>query len=100
MLNHPGEYLADYLENSEVSQSAMAKTIGVKPGHINEIIRKKRGVSGVFALKLELATGINADTWLNLQKNYDLALALEENPKLKSQIIKFRKSSKKSKKTA
>ena len=49
---HPGEVLQDELEEIGLTQSALAKHIGVLPKTINEICRCKRGISAEMAMKL------------------------------------------------
>ncbi len=69
---HPGEVLADELEEIGLTQSTLAKHIGVLPKTINEICRGKRGISAEMAMKLSLALGGNPQFWLNLQNNWQL----------------------------
>ncbi len=42
---HPGEVLRDELEEIGLTQTALAKHIGVLPKTVNEICRGKRGIS-------------------------------------------------------
>ena len=72
---HPGEFLQDILAEREISQSQLAKHIGVEPGVINLICRGKRGISAAMAKKLGRALGTDAELWVNLQSGYDLTLA-------------------------
>lgn len=70
---HPGQVLADELEERGISQTGLAKHIGVLPRTINEICRGKRGISAEMAVRLSLALGASPQFWLNLQKNWDLS---------------------------
>ena len=70
---HPGEVLRDELEEIGLTQSALAKHIGVLPKTINEIIRGKRGISAEMAMKLSKALGGSPQFWLNLQNNWELS---------------------------
>jgi addiction module HigA family antidote len=70
---HPGEVLKDELEEIELTQSALAKHIGVLPKTINEICRGKRGISAEMAMKLSKALGGSPQFWLNLQNNWKLS---------------------------
>ena len=70
---HPGRVLSDELEERAISQSALARHIGVLPRTINEVCREKRGISAELAVKLSMALGASPDFWLNLQKNWELA---------------------------
>ena len=70
---HPGRFLyEDFLEPSGISQSALARHIGVNPRVINEICREKRGISLRMAQLLEAALGMSAEFWINAQAAYDL----------------------------
>ena len=42
---HPGEHLAEMLEELGVSQYRLAKAIGVPPMRISEIVRRRRAVT-------------------------------------------------------
>ena len=70
---HPGEVLKDELEEVSLTQSALAKHIGVLPKTINEICRGKRGISAEMAMKLSKALGGSPQFWLNLQNNWELS---------------------------
>ena len=70
---HPGEVLQDELEETGLTQTALAKHIGVLPKTVNEICRGKRGISAEMAMKLSKALGGSPQFWLNLQNNWDLS---------------------------
>ena len=70
---HPGEVLKDELDEVDLTQSALAKHIGVLPKTINEICRGKRGVSTEMAMKLSKALGGSPQFWLNLQNNWEIS---------------------------
>ena len=70
---HPGEMLLEEsLKPLGVSQSAFAVRLGVSFPRLNEIIRKRRGVTPDTALRLARVTGMSADFWLGLQQDWDL----------------------------
>lgn len=72
---HPGEILNDELEARKISQIDFAKQIGLQKSQLNEIINGKRGINADLALLLEKALKIDADYWMNVQKNYELDTA-------------------------
>ena len=74
---HPGEHLAEILDELNVSQYRLAKTIGVPPRRINEIVQGKRAITADTALRIGKALGMTAESWLNLQRMYDLDVARE-----------------------
>jgi addiction module HigA family antidote len=65
--------LKDELDEIGLTQSALAKHIGVLPKTINEICRGKRGVSAEMAMKLSRALGGGPQFWLNLQNNWEIS---------------------------
>ena len=75
---HPGEILADELEEMDISAAELARTIGVPPNRISQIIAGKRAISADTALRLGRYFRMEADFWMNLQKIYDLDLARQE----------------------
>ena len=70
---HPGEVLKDELEEIALTQTALAKHIGVLAKTINEICRGKRGISTEMAMKLSKALGGRPQFWLNLQNNWEIS---------------------------
>ncbi len=70
---HPGLVLQDELEEIEISQSTLARHIGVLPKTINEICNGKRGISAPMAWKLSKAIGASPLFWMNLQTNWELS---------------------------
>ncbi|MCY4503108.1 MAG: HigA family addiction module antitoxin [Alphaproteobacteria bacterium] len=69
---HPGEHLAEILDELGISQYRLAKAIGVPPRRINEIVHARRAVTADTALRMGKALGMTPDFWLNLQAMYDL----------------------------
>lgn len=78
---HPGEVLADEISARKILQKDFAKKINILAPHLNDLLKGKRHISARIALKLEKELGIDADYWLRLQMNYDLALAKKEMKK-------------------
>lgn len=72
---HPGEFLREELEERELTQSDLARHIGVEPGVINQICNGRRGISAVMAKKLAVAFGSSPELWMNLQNSFDLSQA-------------------------
>lgn len=72
---HPGEILReDFLEPMGLSQSAVARSLGVSPRRINEIVHGKRRVTADTALRLARYFGNSPQFWLGLQMDHDLDL--------------------------
>ena len=75
---HPGEVLLyDFMEPFGLSATALARAIGVTPARINEIVRGRRGITAATALRLAKYFGTDAQSWMNLQTHYELAMADE-----------------------
>ena len=73
---HPGEVLKhDFMEPFALSSNALARAIGVTPARINEIVRGRRGITAETALRLARYFGTDAQSWMNLQDRYELAVA-------------------------
>ena len=72
---HPGEHLAEFLEELGVSQYRLAKAIGAPPIRINDIVHCRRSITADTALKIGRALGTTPEFWLNLQRMYDLDVA-------------------------
>lgn len=87
---HPGLLLVDEIVANEYSQIDFANLIGIKRSQLNEIIKGKRNINAELALLLEKALGIDADFWMEAQKNYDLDKArIEEKNKEQLEAIEI-----------
>ncbi|WP_293894430.1 HigA family addiction module antitoxin [Flavobacterium sp.] len=69
---HPGTILVDEIEANNFSQIDFAKMIDIKRSLLNEIIKGKRNITADLAILFEKALGIDAEYWLEAQKNYEL----------------------------
>jgi addiction module HigA family antidote len=72
---HPGEHLAEILAELDISQYRLATTIGVSPRRINEIVHGNRAISADSALRIGKALRMTPESWMNLQKMYELEKA-------------------------
>ncbi len=72
---HPGEHLAEFLDECGISQYRLATAIRVPPRRIDEIVHGRRGVTADTALRIGKALGTTPEFWLNLQRMYDLDVA-------------------------
>ena len=76
---HPGEILLeDFLKPMNLSQYAIARSLGVPPRRINEIVHGKRAVTADTALRLARFFNMEAQFWMNLQTRYDLEVTKEK----------------------
>ncbi len=73
---HPGEILVeDFLKPMGITRYRLAKSIGVPQRRIDEICAGKRAVTADTALRLARFFGTDAQSWMNLQAEYDLEMA-------------------------
>jgi addiction module HigA family antidote len=75
---HPGEILADELEELGLSAAGLARELHVPTNRITQILNGKRAISADTALRLGRWFGTGPELWLNLQKQYELRLAEQE----------------------
>lgn len=81
---HPGRIVRqDCLETLGLSVTEGAKVLGVTRQALNNLVNGKSGVSPEMALRLSKAFGSTAETWLQMQMNYDLADARKSENKIK-----------------
>ncbi|MHB8424508.1 MAG: HigA family addiction module antitoxin [Gammaproteobacteria bacterium] len=70
---HPGEILLkEFIEPLELTPHAVAVALRVPASRINDIVTGKRGITGDTALRLARFFGTDAESWLHLQKRYEL----------------------------
>jgi len=70
---HPGEILLEeFLKPLNISQTQLAKELGVSFRTINEIINQKRSITPEMAIRLSQRFGTTPEFWLNGQNRYDL----------------------------
>ena len=69
---HPGEILADELEEIGLSAKKLAHLIEVPPNRLYRILAGKRNVTADTALRLGRYFGMSPDFGMNLQTAFDL----------------------------
>ncbi len=72
---HPGEILKDELAEFGVTPTEFARQIDVPANRVSQIIAGKRSVTGDSALRFGHWFGVDPQFWLNLQSQFDLAVA-------------------------
>ena len=85
---HPGEILADELEEIRLSAKKLADVIEVPPNRLYQILAGKRSLTADTALRLARYFGMSADFWMNLQSAYELDLARQQVGKALQRIPK------------
>jgi len=81
MAIHPGEHLAEQLEELGMSAAELARQIKVPTNRVTQVMNGQRAITGDTALRLGHFFGTSAEFWLNLQKLYELRVAERETGK-------------------
>ena len=72
---HPGAFIQSvYLDpySNKISRSEIARRLGVARPTFNRLVRGQSNVSPEMAIRLSRVLGGTAQSWLNLQTQYDL----------------------------
>lgn len=75
---HPGEVLGEELEELGLSPSELARQINVPPNRIGQILHGQRSITGDTAVRLAHWFEMSAEFWINLQAQYDVAVARQK----------------------
>jgi addiction module HigA family antidote len=78
---HPGEHLAEELNELGISAAAFSRQIGVPTNRVTQILNGRRSITGDTALRLAHFFGTSAEFWLNLQSLYEIRLAQQKSGK-------------------
>ena len=70
---HPGEVVKTLcLAPLDLSVTETAKALGVSRKTLSAILNRRAGISPEMAIRLSIAFGTSAESWLNQQTQYDL----------------------------
>jgi addiction module HigA family antidote len=85
----PGEILAEeFLAGYGLTQAALARTLGISPNRITEIVNNRRRITADTALRLGLFFGTTPEFWQNLQSHYDMKMARRAlSPEMVEKIV-------------
>jgi addiction module HigA family antidote len=72
---HPGEHLAEELEELGMSAAELARQLDVPTNRVTEILNGRRAITGDTALRLAHFFGTTAEFWLNLQSLFEIRVA-------------------------
>lgn len=87
----PGEILLEeYLNPMGISQNAMARTIGVSPRAINEIVHGKRCITPAMSIRFGVFFGQSDSFWHGIQSECDFRLLAKERASLVAGIKPFK----------
>lgn len=70
---HPGELLRlDILPALEITQTELARRLGVSRLSVSELLLGKRALSADMAIRIGLFTSTTPESWLRMQEAVDL----------------------------
>jgi addiction module HigA family antidote len=72
---HPGEFIAEILDEYALSRDAFARMIDVAASDLSDVVEGRRPVTAELALRLGRAFRQTPEFWLNLQNFFDLETA-------------------------
>ena len=76
---HPGEMLReDVLPALGRPKTEIARLLGISRQTLYDILNEKQPVTAGMALRLAKMFGGSGESWLNMQRNYDLKIAERE----------------------
>jgi antitoxin HigA-1 len=76
---HPGELLREEILPAVARpKTEIARLLGISRQTLYDILNEKQPVTPAMALRLARMFGGNAESWTNLQRNYDLKIAEAE----------------------
>ena len=84
---HPGEVLAGlWMEPLDMTVTALAEALGVSRKTVSKIVNGSGAVTPEMAMRLELAFGASAQSWLGHQAAYDLWQLERQRGQLAKQV--------------
>ena len=86
---HPGEILADELEEINLDVSQLATRVNISENELEQILKGQGNITGDIALKLGRFFNTGAEIWMNLQKAYELDIAREKLGNTLEKIIPY-----------
>ena len=77
-LTHPGELLKEEIEYRKMSQSSLAKQMGIPYTALNDILNERRPLTPNTAILFEAALGINADLLMRMQLKFNMQIVRQD----------------------
>ena len=75
---HPGRILQDqYMSGRELSSNQLGEILKVPANRISDIVRGRRGVSADTALRLARHFRTTPEYWMDLQRDYEIAVTAD-----------------------
>lgn len=84
---HPGTvFLEDVMKPLNLSVTQTASMLGVSRKTLSEFVNEKSSLSPDMAIRISLATGTSAESWMNMQQKLTLWIAEKNAP---SNVVPF-----------
>ncbi len=81
---HPGEVLRELcMEPLELSVTGAAEALGVSRNTLSKILNGRANITPEMAVRLSIAFDTSAESWINIQVQYDLWQANKKRKSLK-----------------
>lgn len=84
---HPGEYVAEVIEDLGMTQYAFAKALGVAQMRVKRLVDGTTGITANTALRLSRVLDTTPEYWMGLQSAYDIEV---ESAKCATQMADIR----------
>lgn len=89
--SHPGELVRhDCLEPLGLTVTRGAQVLGVSRKALDNLVNRRAGVSPEMAVRLAIAFGGSAQTWINMQANYDYAQVRKREAAIRATVTRVR----------
>ena len=87
---HPGEAIREFcIKPLGLSVTKAARGLGVSRTALSELLNGRRGIPPEMAIRLSVAFGGSAESWITQQAQYDLWRAMQGADKIKRQVQAF-----------
>ena len=84
---HPGIiFYEDVMKPLNLSVTKTAELLGISRKALSEFINEKSSLSPDMALRISIATGTSAESWMNMQQKLTLWIAEQDAP---SNVVPF-----------
>lgn len=89
--SHPGDLVRhDCLEPLGLTVTRGAQVLGVSRKALDNLVNRRAGVSPEMAVRLAIAFGGSAQTWINMQANYDYAQVRKREAAIRATVTRVR----------
>ena len=72
---HPGIFLEEILDELDISHDKLAAAIEVPTESVTAIVTGQMPITGDMAMRIGKALRMTPETWMNMQKMYEMELA-------------------------